>query len=426
MQMAGPRLSGLDACIEDAKRAYQEIDDPDAPTLRPLADGLDARIDAFRSARSRLPRAYQRRVVRPLLAALRERPAEAREYAEYFDEISEALLPHEGDLVQATAAFQEVVADVYAGFLDEAEREDTRLPDHHVLPPLVKWHPLDVEEGPYAIGHDEDWNVRAGIVSLPVSHATCGLTGWTLLAHETAGHDILGATDKLVEELSKKVRAALGRTTPLGKHWSGRLEEAASDVIGVLNMGPAAAVGLIACFRGINGAWYERATLDSSEEEWDHHPLQILRGFLVAETVRLLQFDGAEAWAKALVSEVETDLPDTAIRLAEGDIDHQKALDSAGVVARTIALRELESLDDHALAEIQNWRNGDEDEVMRLRRYFRRGQPMPTRFSEGSYAAHAVAAAVLEALDGRNVENALQTLRRMLRRMHAANPDWAR
>jgi hypothetical protein len=415
-------LSNLGGLTADARSAFRAQDSIDLPDVRPLSALVDRRVASLRRAGSKLPSAYRWRVVHPLLAVLRERSADATQYAEYVEELSEAILPHKGVLGEATAAFQEVVHDVYAGFLDAADRKGARLPDRDVLAPLVKWHALGDGEGPYTVGEDEDWEVSAGYVSLPITHAEQGLAGWTLLAHETAGHDILGANHDLTEELRTRVHSALGARSGLDRYWSERIEETASDIIGVLNMGPAAAIGLVSYFRGINSAWIGSARLQTEEEEEDEHPLDIFRGFLVAEVVRLLQFDDAEEWALAILREVRKDARGRVIRTTEGRFDEADVHASAAIVARTVALRELKSLEGHALSQIQNWRNSDEAVVLDLRRHFRRGARIPRKFSGGSYAAHAVSAAVVEALGGRAVRGTIVTLREILVRMHRRNP----
>ena len=105
--------------------------------------------------------------------------------------------------------------------------------------------------GPYTWPVDaaETFDVKCGIVSLPPAHARRDVLAWATLGHETAGHDILGADGGLPEELSNKVLMALEKESmPAGldEYWASRIDETASDVMSILNMGPAAAIGLIA------------------------------------------------------------------------------------------------------------------------------------------------------------------------------------
>ena len=74
----------------------------------------------------------------------------------------------------ATAALQEVVSDLYAGFLSAEDRRGVKPPDHGVLPPLVLWG--SAEAGPYT------WPVTApdrridAILATPgVEFLSCGV-----------------------------------------------------------------------------------------------------------------------------------------------------------------------------------------------------------------------------------------------------------
>ena len=58
---------------------------------------------------------------------------------------------------------------------------------------------------------------------------------------------ILHADDGLEDELSQKVRSALNAVSigaGLADYWAERIDETASDLMGILNMGPAAGIGL--------------------------------------------------------------------------------------------------------------------------------------------------------------------------------------
>jgi hypothetical protein len=147
---------------------------------------------------------------------------------------------------------------------------------------LVKWG--NPNFGPYTWPIDathEGFNVKAAIVNLPPAHARRDLMGWSALGHETAGHDILHADDGLQPELATLVQKELTKEHigfGLAEYWSSRIDETASDVMGILNMGPAAAIGLICFFRGLNAAGSGKARLRSRGPSKDPHPADILRG----------------------------------------------------------------------------------------------------------------------------------------------------
>jgi hypothetical protein len=265
------------------------------------------------------------------------------------------------------------------------------------------------------------------VVSLPAANAGGGLLAWAALAHETAGHDLLAADVGLQEELGRSVRAALlaSRSSPvIADYWAERIDETASDVMGVLNMGPAAAVGLIGYLRGMNGAWSGTATLRSEGAADDPHPTDLARAYVVAETVRLLDFAGAGAWADRLIREADRDLG----HLTFGDVvvTAGVARASAAEVARAIVTTRLGALEGHALGDLQGWTDQDEAIVAALRPQLAGGAAgggSAAPYVQGAYAAHAVAAGVYEAVSGRTAPTQVQRrMEELLATMHAANP----
>ncbi|HYG69891.1 MAG TPA: hypothetical protein VD838_19600, partial [Anaeromyxobacteraceae bacterium] len=326
----------------------------------------------------------------------------------------------------------EVVSDLYAGFLSAEDRRGVKPPDHGVLPPLVRWGPNDA--GPYTwpVTATATLGTGAAIVSLPEANASGGLLAWPALAHETAGHDILEADAGLRDELAKTVRERLlaeGMPAEIARYWSARIDETAADVLGVLNMGPAAAVGLVGYFRALNGAWGDSATLRSVGRPEDPHPADVARAYLAAETVRLLSFEGAAKWADRLVAEADAD----AARIRLGDVAVTKgvARTSAAIVAKAIVRTRLAALEGHALGEIQDWRDRDESIVAELRTALRKGSGTAAagraagKYAEGAYAAHVVAAGVYEAAaGGSKPEVVMDRMIAMLAGMHERNPSW--
>jgi hypothetical protein len=275
------------------------------------------------------------------------------------------------------------------------------------------------------------FGAKAAVVSLPAANAQGGLLAWAALAHEAAGHDLLGADEGLRDELAGAVRAgvrAAGLTAAVADSWAERIDETASDVLGVLNMGPASAVGLIGYFRGLRGAWGGEASLSSDGRVDDPHPADLARAYLVAETVRQLSFKGAAAWADRLVAEADRDLAGT-IHLGGVAVTPGVAKASAAAVARAIVQTRLGTLEGHALGQIQDWTDRDEAAVAALRDQLGRGGAAgagAAKYTRGTYAAHVVAAAVYETVSGGTRPD--QVMGRMvdaLAAMHAANPAWS-
>jgi hypothetical protein len=84
----------------------------------------------------------------------------------------------------------------------------------------------------------------------------------------------------------------------------------------------------------------------------------------------------------------------------------------------------MRSLEGKALAAIQDWDDGDEAVVAALRPAMEGRAAAPARFQGGTFAAHAVAAAVVAALGGTPPRPALARLRRVLGAMHARNASF--
>ena len=425
-----PDLSSLNACVEDTIKAYQVKDDgpPEPANFASLQQRLNAALP-------KLPPAYQKGVAAPLLAwinhlgprgferLLAQDPQRASNAGALLDVAQGVLQRAEGYRRNATRAFQEMVSDLYAGFLSEEDRAGVKEPDRGILPPLVKWGPS--ESGPYTWPVDtlEEIGAEAAVVHLPASHTRLGLLGWSTLGHETAGHDILGADTGLREELTMLVDTALrqAKLQRLASYWSQRMDETASDVLGLLNIGPAAGIGLIGYFRGLREAWEHSPTLSNNGSAEDSHPADILRGYLAAATVRLLDFSARNAWAKAIENETERDL--SQIVLEGKPVKSTDAAVSAQIVAKAIAASPLRSLEKHRLLDIQNWSDEDESMAARIRKTLAEGSADST--PPGTYAAHAVAAAVTLAASSHGQPALL--LRRLidtLSGMHDRNPDW--
>jgi hypothetical protein len=272
----------------------------------------------------------------------------------------------------------------------------------------------------------EVFGLGAGVVSLPPSNARQGLLAWSALPHEVAGHDIIHADTGLEGELARAVFARLKteRQESLGAYWAERIDETASDVLGILNMGPVAGIGLIGYFRGLNAAWGGGPRLRSEGPASDSHPADLLRGYLAAASVQRLRFSQRGEWVKRLAEETDKDVGP--IRLAGKTVTVEAARFSADLVADVIITHRAAALEGHALGDIQNWHDADESRVANLGEWLRAGtQELPAALGQGTYAAHMVAAAVMAALvPGADVRHIHMRMVRMLKQMHDANPSW--
>lgn len=424
-------ISNLQNCVQDVKKAALDGDPgPKDPTdYHELLGRLEA-------SRKKLPPLYRKTVFEPFVSELNT--INQQEYtnlllyqklvAGIMLDIGHAILQNgEGYNERATDSFQEVVYDLYDGFLSKEDRKGIKPPDKGTIPPLVKWGNPD--DGPYTWPVDmtnEAFKVGTGVVNLPPSNARCGLLAWSALGHETGGHDILHADTGLREEMANAVLTALQDqqlADVLPDYWSDRIDETASDVLGILNMGPAAGIGLIGFFRGLNAAYEGNPKLRNEGPGSDPHPADILRGYLAASTVRLLSFTDASNWAKVIETETDKDL--STIRLQGDIVSEEDAKKSAQIVASTIVNTKMESLENTPLGRIQDWRNRDENTVKKLRSLMTTASQVPHSFAKGTYAAHVVAAAVMEAISrDADIPMIFGRMQSMLKTMHDGNPSW--
>ncbi|OPY75291.1 MAG: hypothetical protein A4E63_00402 [Syntrophorhabdus sp. PtaU1.Bin050] len=430
---AKPDITNLQKCIEDAKKAAMDGDTgPKDPTDY---NQLRGRLEA---CREKLPPLYRETVFKPYAATLDElgqsgftkillRDPERESDAGLMLDIAHSVLQNgEGYKETTTDGFQEVISDLYDGFLSAEDRQGVKPPDKGTIPPLVKWGRPDF--GPYTWPVDATsvFGLKAGVVNLPPANAKRGLLAWAALGHETTGHDILYADTGLLQELAAKVRKALEEQNVgqgLPDYWADRIDETASDILGILNIGPSAGIGLIGYFRALNEAYTGDGKLRNDGPEDDPHPADIVRGYLAASAVGLLKFSGATGWAKTILSETEKDL--TRIRLGEAVIKPEDARQSAGIVASTLMRGKMESLDNHALGDIQDWRDHDETITKKLRTILISANQLPRKYAKGFYAAHVVAAAVTAALskDG-DVALIFSRMVTILKTMHDGNASW--
>lgn len=420
-------IGNLSKCIEDVKNAALLTDKgPSNPT------NYNELMDRLEICQGKLSPLYNEAVFKPFVKILKDLGKEKfdnlqiqKNYViDLIFDISQAILQNgEGYKEKATNAFQEVVSDLYDGFLSKEDRKGVKPPDRSIIAPLVKWG--NPEAGPYTWPADvtsSAFNLQTGIVSLPPANAEHGLLAWSALGHEDCGHNILHADIGLLQELEQNVRNELTKQNfkdGLPEYWANRIDETASDVLGILNMGPAAGIGLIGYFRGLTAAYRGTPILRNVGSKIDPHPVDILRGYLAAATVNLLNFKEASNWARVIKDETDKDL--LQVQLDRVKINNEDAINSANIVASVIAKTKLKSLEDHALSEIQNWEDDDEFIVTQLRSQLTMGN-VSTKFGNNIYATHVVAAAVIEALSSdANISLIFDRMLSMLENMHISN-----
>jgi len=426
-----PGVTHLDTCIEDVRQSALDSDrGPDDPTN---FDELRGRLE---TARNKFPPLYRQEFVEPFVATIDQLGATeftriliqdpTRESAAgLMLDMSHAILQRsEKFQLAALNAFEQVVSDLYDGFLSAEDRRGINPPDNRTTPPLGKWGRPDFGPFTWPVDATETFGAHAAVVNLPPANARRGLLAWSALGHETAGHDILHADNGLQDELAEAVRKALaGLGGNLSEYWSSRIDETSADVMGILNMGPAAGIGLVGYFRGLNKASTGQAKLRNNGPSGDPHPADIVRGFLAAETVALLSFSQAAAWSKLISNETSKDV--STISLAGRVISVDKARESARLVANAIANSKARSLEEHSLSEIQTWQDKDESIVTAVRAALVTTGDIPDLGQDRVFAAHIVAAAVVEALaNGQDLPLIFDRMIAILVRMKDKNPVW--
>ncbi|HTP60329.1 MAG TPA: hypothetical protein VMM82_15510 [Spirochaetia bacterium] len=412
---------------------------PNPPSLSELKSRLSA-------AQSKLPPVYREALCAPFLkvvgglsdsdfASIVSNP----NTSSFFFDFAQAILQHaESFEPQATGAFQEVVADLYDGFLSHEDRANIKLPDRDTITPIVKWG--NPEDGPYTITIESarQLGVECAIVNLPPAIARGVLVAWSSLAHETAGHDVAHADIGLVPEMKQTVRNAILTSKKIGNatirntlatYWSNCMDETSADIMGILNMGPAPAIGMIPFFRSFLAQYGQPPRLRNAGPADDPHPADILRVMLGSAAVKLLSFADAADWAAAILNEGLKDLTTIYLNGSSGSpgvqVDAASAQASADIVAATLVTAPFETLRHHCLKEIQDWQQSDEQIAQSLRAVLRKQGAATQEELKGAYAAHLVAAAVYEALETpQAIAPLFQSMVSILKQMHDANAAW--
>ena len=208
---SAPNLKGLASCVADAKSAGQDF--TSGPVFPSDYDLLRARVQ---SSLPRVPVIFQDATAKPLLATLDRLGLDGYvqelqgEGGPLLRDIAQSILQRGSGYMEAeTAAFEELVADLYDGFLSAEDRVGIKMPERVIIPPIVKWG--NPRWGPYTWPFDATnaYGLHNPVVSLPPATSGKGLMVWATIGHETCGHDVLHANHGLQNEMAAKVRDAL-------------------------------------------------------------------------------------------------------------------------------------------------------------------------------------------------------------------------
>ena len=356
---------------------------------------------AIQSGEHKLPVAFQQGYSEPLLARLKTVMARLEGSPDIIETLAGSVYQHVDTTVAGDLGrFLAVISDLYRSFLSKKRRMQADFPLVETLPPLAMFqHQGDA--GPFTIPCDDVQQLAAatvGVVSLPATYRDHPLL-WASLGHETGGHDVLHADRELLPELEAGVESffgsAHGRTSGrisderlMGAIWSYWMDEAASDVYGALNIGPAFGHNLVAFFAALNaqgGNAHNGPSLRTVSgfdprdpaQALDPHPTDILRPFLLigavqnlhslSEQSRSAYVQDLQRLAAICAPQAKTVRLAGMIRLGPGrkiPVDRSFPIEvmqlAAVQVGGFIANARLNALNGRSIQEIETWDDADE------------------------------------------------------------------
>ncbi|MDB5384815.1 MAG: hypothetical protein JWM11_461 [Planctomycetaceae bacterium] len=280
--------------------------------------------------------------------------------------------------------FQAVVSDLYRSFLDANKRTNAGVNLAQLLPALVTFANA-ADDGPFTITTEQvtqTFDSKIGVVSLPSSYRNHPLL-WASLCHEVGGHDVLHADNGLLDELSALVADHFSNDQNQATLWTAWIDEAASDVYGLLNIGPTFAVNLSSFLTTLisqsqPGTAAAIPILRSDiplngNSLLDPHPTDLLRIHLAlgaVEQLHGLSVSQRTSYIEALTNLAETcaggltgiTLTDFSTRppTPRGELPLADMQDAARQVGGLIADSKLNTLNGHSIQDIETWDSSDE------------------------------------------------------------------
>jgi len=354
-------------------------------------------------------------------------------------------------------AFDEVVSDLFDGYLSNAERQNIKPPDFQVLSPLVFFGDPFISPYVWSSNIAKKLGINISFVCMPKSYAK-NILLWSAVGHEVGGHDILQADKGLLQELGNTVYKDIKskskkftRTQSIiinGKkvnsiidfaanYWKYTIDETASDVCSILNLGPAAGIGLVVSLlsRSENTKFIDEFPVN------EIHPIDVLRIFLVIEVVKKMNnldikiINGYVNLFEKIIDKYTQNNGE--LKLYTTCLDGQRYNDIVipcnemreivKIVANTIVFGNLKTLEDHCLAEINDWTNHDEVLVQRITKDLinnkvPRLEPGPD--GQQIYAAHVLAGGILAIAKSAQIEEVTILCADSLNILFNENPVW--
>jgi hypothetical protein len=366
--------------------------------------------------------------------------------------------------LDASHAFEETVSDLYDGYLSNIERSGIKAPDYQAFSPLVIWG--KPEAGPYTwpANFGSKLDLQISLVSMPPAYKR-NVALWAAIGHEVGGHDILRADIGLLPELGNVVEAKLiehknckhKNCTKLrepvaingrkdyslaefaAQYWRHRIDETASDVCGILNLGPASGFGLALILLSLR-----KYKLHNSLPAQEAHPFDPLRIILAADVIRgirALDFQTCNAYADALeyvVRKYGSEAINEGFNLytmtkngdyyLEATIPYEGMRETVKIVADVISSTRFKSLEYHSLSEINTWTNSDEILVQRIvNDLLIKNEPPDIQTGPDDqivYAAHLLAGGIIALMKNGEIEAVSENTIKSLVKLYENNPVW--
>lgn len=370
----------------------------------PLPASVEGVLAAIDSGRSALPLVYRDGYITPLeknLAAVL-----ATGDVVLLETLAGAAYEHsqQRGVTPQVHRFLAVISNLYRSFLSAKRRAAADFPIVEQFPPLAAFKHTG-EDGPFTLPVDTVRRIigsDVGVVSLPAIYRDHPVL-WAALCHEVGGHDVLHADDGLLPELESGVRAFFGggpigpggklnEQQFLGLLWSYWMDEAASDVFGVLNIGPSFGLNLAVFFGALNAQAQKpqgqapilRSQSGSDENgDLDPHPTDILRLHLIlgaVESLQALSQDQRSAYAEDLLELADMCAPNVSTIRLQGTVlggpgvrvpvnvtlPFDEMQKTARRVGSFIATARLNSLGGHSIQELETWDDADEEVAQRI------------------------------------------------------------
>lgn len=194
-------ISNLGRCVDEVKQSMAQAD-----SVMLFTSDYDSLMVQLKNpaVKTSFPDVYQMGFVDPFISYLEQMGRQQFDsvFRSGTDSFLSQIIPDMAEAVlqigsmfakKATDAFQEVISDLYEGFLSEESRvsNETMMPikppDRGVIPPLVKWGNPDF--GPYTwpVDATSELHLKNAVVSLPPAHLKGGLLRGQLCLTKQAG-----------------------------------------------------------------------------------------------------------------------------------------------------------------------------------------------------------------------------------------------